>query len=330
MAAIAPGFLCVGQARYRGAVNATSPKIALPTIGVYGQPPRDVLEPVAGATQLSPLVPGSPGLEALAAGSLDAISILAPPGTVERRYVLAQALRALSPEGRLSVAAPKDQGGSRLKKELEAFGCQPAEDARRHHRILTCRRPVVPMGLDKAIADGSPRLDPKLGLWTWPGVFSWDRIDPGSALLVNELPLLAGKGADLGSGIGFLARTVLTSPRVESLALVDLDHRAVEASKRNVDDPRASFHWADIRSTGIAPGSLDFAVTNPPFHDTGNEDRVLGQTFIRQAAAMLRKGGALWLVANRHLPYEVVLDEVFKTWTPHGDTGAYKVIEARK
>lgn len=310
-------------------MNTTSPPAKLGN-AVYGQPPRDVLEPVAGARQLSPLVPGSLALEALAEGSLDTIAILAPPGTVERRYVLALALRALSPEGRLSVAAPKDQGGSRLRKELEAFGCQPVEEARRHHRILTCRRPVVPLGLEPAIAEGSPRLHRGLGLWTWPGVFSWDRIDPGSAMLVKALPPLAGKGADLGAGIGFLSHAVLTSPKVESLALIDIDRRAIEAARRNVTDPRASFHWADVRAADIELGSLDFVVMNPPFHDGGTEDKLLGQTFIRQAAALLRRSGTLWLVANRHLPYEAVLGEVFKTATPRGDTGAYKIFEARK
>ncbi len=297
---------------------------------VYGQPPHDVVETPAGATQLSPFVPGSGSLEDLPDGALSAITILAPPGTVERRYVIAQALRVLAPEGRLTVAAMKDRGGSRLRKELEAFGCPGVEDARRHHRILTCRKPAAPVGLDAAIADGAPRLHEGLGLWTWPGVFSWDRIDPGSLLLTQKLPPMAGKGADLGSGIGFLAHAILTSPKVESLALVDLDRRAVETSRRNITDPRVTFQWADVRSTGIEAGSLDFVVMNPPFHDGGAEDRLLGQTFIRQAAIMLRRGGLLWVVANRHLPYEAVLAELFRTATPQGDTGAYKVFEARK
>lgn len=297
---------------------------------LYGLPPRDVAPAPAGARQLSPLIPGSAALEALEPGSLSEAVVLAPPGTVERRAVVAQVLRALAEGGRLTVAAPKEKGGSRLKKELAAFGCEIAEDARRHHRICVTRRPAAPVGLEAAIAEGAPRLHAGLGLWTWPGVFSWDRIDPGSEALVGELPPLSGKGADLGAGIGFLARAALTSPLVKSLTLVDIDRRAVEASKRNVVDERAEFRWADVRSCGIEPGSLDFVVMNPPFHDGGSEDRLLGQTFIRQAAAMLRKGGTLWLVANRHLPYEAVLDEAFKTWAPHGDTGAYKVIEARK
>jgi len=148
--------------------------------------------------------------------------------------------------------------------------------------------------------------------------------------LVKHLPKMAGKGADLGAGVGFLAGAILASPKVESLVLIDNDRRAVEAARRNIDDPRASVLWADVRASGVTPASLDFVVMNPPFHDGGTEDRNLGQTFIRQAASLLRRGGTLWLVANRHLPYEGVLAELFRTATPRQDTGGYKVFEAVK
>jgi 16S rRNA (guanine1207-N2)-methyltransferase len=77
-------------------------------------------------------------------------------------------------------------------------------------------------------------------------------------------------------------------------------------------------------------GGLDFIVMNPPFHDGGAEDRRLGQAFIKKAAEMLRKGGVLWLVANRHLPYEAELKEAFKRVNPVGDGGGYKLFEAVK
>jgi 16S rRNA (guanine1207-N2)-methyltransferase len=69
---------------------------------------------------------------------------------------------------------------------------------------------------------------------------------------------------------------------------------------------------------------------NPPFHDGGREDQSLGVTFIQKAAAALRKGGVCWLVANRHLPYEAELEPLFATVTLKGQTGGYKVYEARK
>lgn len=296
---------------------------------VYGNPPADVLETPKGARQLSPLIPGSDDVAQVADASFDQVALLVPPGAVEARYAIAQGLRTLAPGGALIAAAPKDRGGLRLKRTLEAFGCDVAETARRHHRICAVERPATLTGLDEAITEGAPRLLPS-GLWSQPGVFSWDRLDPGSDLLLKHLPKLKGRGADFGCGIGWLSRAVLSSPDVTSLLLIDLDRRAIDCARRNVEDPRATIEWADVRRTATPLADLDFVVMNPPFHDGGAEDRALGQAFIRAASAALRKGGSLWLTANRHLPYEAVLGEAFNAVKPVADSGGFKVYEARR
>lgn len=296
--------------------------------GLYGEPPADLAGRPDGAIQFSPLIPGSADLADSPGASLAGMVMLAPPGTIERRHALALALRALVPGAPLTVLAPKDKGGSRLRGELEDLGCSVSEDARRHHRICTTLRPAEPAGLDAAIAAGAPRFVEALGLWSQPGVFAWDRIDPGSALLVEHLPPLAGRGADLGCGLGVLARAALASPAVTGLVLMDIDRRAIAAARRNVEDPRASFQWMDLRAPAGAPAGLDFVVCNPPFHDGGAEDRALGQIVVRRAAGMLRRGGRLFLVANRHLPYEAVLKAAFRTVTPRVEAHGYKVHEA--
>ena len=308
-----------------------------PTACVYGAPPLELVDCPPDAVQVSPLVPGSADLATVATDSLSAVVMAAPPGTVERRYAVALALKALRPGGSLTVLAPKDKGGSRLGKELAAFGCQVDETSRRHQRICACAKGDQLAGLDAAITAGGPARLPELGLWSQPGVFSWDRLDPGTTQLLAALPPLAGRGADLGCGIGVIAIAVLKSPSVTALDLVDIDRRAVHAAGRNVQDPRARLHWADVRSAQITGeiaaetvGELDFVVCNPPFHDGGAEDRALGQAFIRRARAMLKTGGALWMVANRHLPYEAVLDESFKSVARRAETGGFKVYEARR
>lgn len=295
---------------------------------LHGRPPA-VFDPPGAATQTSPLIPGATALEGMAEGSVDEIMIYAPPGVLERRYTLALALKALKPGGRLDVMAPKDKGGSRLKKELEAFGAEVGESAKAHHRRCVVIKGDGLTGLDAAIAAGAPRLVPGLEAWSQPGVFAWDRIDPGSALLAQTLPPLKGAGADLGCGYGALATVALRSPAVTALRLYDLDRRAVEMARKNVEDGRVTIEQADVRTLSTE-GDLDFIVTNPPFHDGGAEDKRLGQTFIRQAAGMLKKGGTLWLVANRHLPYEAELNEAFKRVRMVADTGGYKVFEAVK
>ncbi|KAB0679553.1 class I SAM-dependent methyltransferase [Aureimonas leprariae] len=297
---------------------------------VYGRPPADVVELDPDARQFSPLVPGSASLEEAPDASLERATVLAPPGTIERRFVLAQILRAAKPGASLAVLAPNDKGGRRIAADLEGFGCAVATESRRHHRIARLARPERPTGLAEAIAAGALRFDETLGLWTQAGVFSFDRIDPGTRLLLDSMPPLAGRGADLGCGIGVIGRAVLRSDKVSGFVSVDLDRRAVEAARRNIADPRAAFRWADLREDMSGLAELDFAVSNPPFHDGGAEDRVLGQAFIRRAAASLRRGGTLWLVANRHLPYEAVLAERFARVRLAAEAGGYKVFEARR
>ena len=64
-------------------------------------------------------------------------------------------------------------------------------------------------------------------------------------------------------------------------------------------------------------GSLE----GPRAHVTG---------FIRAAAGGLRSGGIFYMVANRHLPYEATLKDVFAHVEMIADEGGYKVIRAIK
>ncbi len=301
------------------------------SFGLYGAPPADLADVPRDAIQFSPLMPGAAALDRQAAASLDAMTLLAPPGTIERRYALAQALRALKDGAPLTALAPNDRGGTRLRKELEAFGLDVNENSKRHHRIVTTTRaPGIGDIVAQVIEDGGPRFDDEIGLWTQPGVFSWDRLDPGTHMLIEHLPALSGRGADFGCGIGILARAVLASETVTDLALVDIDRRAIECAEHNLDTPRAKFIWADLRDPHPALTNLDFVVMNAPFHDAGQEDKGLAQAFVRRAAESLRKGGVCVMVANRHLPYEAVLKPLFKAVKPVIEQGGYKIYEARK
>jgi 16S rRNA (guanine1207-N2)-methyltransferase len=300
-----------------------------PYANVYGAPPPDLVGALAGRTQYSPLVPGAQALEDAAPQSLEGLIMLAPPGTMERRYAIALVLRALKPGSALLVLAPKDKGGSRLAGDLEALGCDFQESSKRHHRICITQSSGDEKAIAQAIAEGAPRFDDDLGLWTQPGVFSWNRLDAGSALLLDHLPALSGKGADLGCGIGILAHAALASDLVTSLTLVELDARALSCTRRNVNETRAHFVQADLRKLNVpALKGLDFIIMNPPFHNGGAEDKSLGQIFIKTAAGLLRKGGRLYCVANRHLPYEAVLKEHFRRVDVLADRDGFKIFEA--
>ena len=297
--------------------------------GVYGAPLAALAPVPADAVRFSPFAPQAPTLEGEPEAGFSEFIVAAPGSVLERRYMLAQALRLLEPGASLVALAPKSAGGGRLASELEAFGCAVHETAKAHHRICRCARPDSPVGLDDALAAGGPQVLPDLGLWSQPGVFSWNRIDTGSALLIETLPPLAGRGLDLGCGIGVLSLAALRSEAVTALTLVDADRRAIEAARRNVIDPRARFLHADARDE-VVGFELDFALINPPFHAAGDEDRNLGQALARAAAMSLKRGGALWLVANVTLPYERALDGVCTSIRQVARSGGFKVLEGRR
>ena len=166
------------------------------------------------------------------------------------------------------------------------------------------------------------------GYVTAPGVFSADGIDPASAALVAALPDKLGRHvADLGAGWGFLSKAILERPEVETLYLVEADHTALECAKINVQDDRAEFHWAD--ATQWEPRArMNAVVMNPPFHTGRTADPDLGRAFISAAARMLAPNGSLWLVANRHLPYEATLSTVFASVEEIAGDNRFKILRA--
>ena len=168
------------------------------------------------------------------------------------------------------------------------------------------------------------------GMWTAPGSFSADGEDPGTTLLLAALPAKLGATvADLGAGWGALAAGVIPRETIGALHLVEADQAALDCARCNLPDPRVQFHWADA-TTWTPPALLDAVVMNPPFHTGRAADPGLGQAFIAAAARVLKPSGQLWLVANRHLPYESTLAERFRTVEEVAGDTRFKILHATR
>ena len=166
------------------------------------------------------------------------------------------------------------------------------------------------------------------GFITKPGVFSAGVVDPASILLADVLPEhLAGDVADLGAGWGYLSSRILSRDAVTKLDLIEADFFALECAKKNVSDPRAKFYWTDATTWN---GSYDCVVMNPPFHISRDGDPELGRSFILAAKRCLKAKGSLWMVANRHLPYETALDQCFSKVVELPGNGRFKLFHASR
>lgn len=168
------------------------------------------------------------------------------------------------------------------------------------------------------------------GFFTAAGVFSDGAVDAGSALLAEALPpKLPARMADLGAGWGYLSLAVLARDGVASLDLIEAEALSLDCAQLNVTDPRARFHWADALRF-MPDKAYDGIVMNPPFHTGRAADAGLGRAFIQAASRLLAPHGKLWMVANRHLPYESAMSESFRNVDVIGGNNAFKLFHATK
>jgi 16S rRNA (guanine1207-N2)-methyltransferase len=266
-----------------------------------------------------------------------ALALVLPPRQRDQaRALLADAFARLSPGGVLVACQANAEGARSMQADLARLAGAVRAEGKRHCRVAwvtaTAQAQAGELAQQWRQADAPREV---AGGWrSRPGVFAWDRVDAASALLIEYLPRnLHGRAADLGAGTGVLAAALLErNPQLERLDLYEASARALALARENLGSPattvQVGFHWHDV-TTGL-PDRYDAIVMNPPFHLGRADAPELGRAFIAAAAQALRPGGRLWLVANRHLPYEAALAQGFAEVREVADAGGFKVIVARK
>jgi len=275
-------------------------------------------------------------------GRYPLVLLLPPRQREQARALYARALDRLAPGGRVLACAAHKEGARSAEADLRSLAGPVASLSKNKARVFW----TGPLdgagddGVDQALLARWRELDAPRDVAggrfrSRPGVFAWDRVDPASALLASELHAgLKGRAADLGAGFGYLSVELLERcPGITALDLYEADARALALARENLAPlagrAELGFHWHDVTS-GI-PGGYDVIVSNPPFHGQGRAERPdLGRAFISVAAAALAPGGSLWLVANRHLPYEAALGSGFDQVETLAQRHGFKVVHARK
>ena len=300
------------------------------------KPAADALLREGRAAQVVDALPDAPATGA------HQVLLLPPRQRDALRALLARAVEACAEGGTVVASVDNDAGAKSVEADLRRLmGGLDCTVSKHHCRVFWASRHAARCDaglLRQWLAGDAPRRIaapqlPQGGFLSRPGVFAWDRIDPASALLAAHLPAdLRGHGADLGAGWGYLSLQVLArAPQVEGMDLYEADARAVALARDNLHDAghggKAHCAWHDV--TAGLPRTYDFIVTNPPFHLHDRADRPeLGQRFIQVAAQALRRGGRLYLVANRHLPYEAALAAGFAHVRVLAQRDGFKVVEA--
>lgn len=144
-----------------------------------------------------------------------------------------------------------------------------------------------------------------------PGIFGWQKLDQGSALLIQQLDGFLEHFAappqrcvDLGCGYGYLAVMVHQRLPDARWLLTDNNAAALLAAENNcryhgID---AQFLLADCAEG--ESGKFDALFCNPPFHQGFAVEGGLSDRFIAAAHALLRPGGQALFVVNQFIPLE--------------------------
>ena len=266
------------------------------------------------------------------------VLMLPPRQRDEARALFARAVECTSAGGRVIASMSNNEGARSGEADLVRLA-GPVEVASKNKCRVFWTQPLNGAADPSVFSQWStldaPRPIEGGRFVSRPGIFAWDRIDIASALLAKHLPKdLSGNAADLGAGFGYLAAALLERcAGITALDLYEAEKRALDLAERNLSSSRQHkplrFHWHDV--TGGLLGKYDVIITNPPFHAQRGVDRPdIGRRFISVAAAALNARGRLWLVANRHLPYESVLASEFARVRTIAEQHGFKIVEATK
>ncbi|MFW2381898.1 MAG: methyltransferase [Acidimicrobiales bacterium] len=197
------------------------------------------------------------------------------------------------------------------------------------------------------LADGT---DP--GSSPWPKTVSWDRgltvvvhagvfggtkLDLGTRVLLDNLPELEPKEGrtldvvDLGCGNGIVGTVLANNPSVR-VTFVDESYLAVssaDATFRHNHPTQSAETLVDDCGESLPDASFDVVLNNPPFHRNNELTDATAWKMFNQSQRILRTGGELRVVGNRHLGYHAKLRRIFGNCAVVGATPKFVVLSAR-
>jgi len=288
------------------------------------------------------------GVIGLSSASFGLVLSHLPRGRAVQEEFIRGVAWVLRPGGRFYFVANKRVGiKGAITYARELFGqCGVVRQKKGYHVAMAIR----PTGLQPfPLADGYVARAITLNgiettLVSKPGVFAWDRLDDGTAALVGAMEIGPhDRVLDLGCGTGLAGlaaarRTVnIPSPRrggAAQVVLADADARAVESARRTLEAngiANAEILLSDCGSAVPSAGSghrFDVVVANPPFHQGVGVDYEVACQFVRDAARVLRRGGRLFLVANRFLRYGDFIRDTFGSVATAYADNRYHVLTA--
>ena len=269
-------------------------------------------------------------------GSFDQAIIFVPKSKELLNYILHNVVSRLGLGASIFLVGEKKAGVERAAKQLQPYGKALKLDSARHCQMwqVTIDSTVTA----KTLADwaqqytvATPNGD--LTICALPGVFSQNRLDMGTAVLLPFLSqVTSGKIADFGCGAGVISAYLAKLNPKNRIFAMDVDAFALASTRMTFEKNGLAPEQLEITAvTGIedAPLFLHAIVSNPPFHQGIQTDYNASESLCKTSRRHLKSGGELWIVANRFLNYPLLIEQNFGQCTTKADQQGFKVLFAK-
>lgn len=215
-------------------------------------------------------------------------------------------------------------GGGRIKHMTKSmndvlgtyFDSVEASLATQKSRVLRARGPKndTARAALSLLPHSQHHTDLDLTVYAFGGVFAGTSIDIGTYDLLAVLDRVSGKQQqriiDFGCGSGVLAAQIARLRPTATVVATDQSWAAVNSARATIAANELSDRVSVIRDDGLSTqedNSADLILFNPPFHSGAAVHAGTSLRLFAEAGRVLKPGGELWVVANRHLSYKPAL-----------------------
>ncbi len=277
---------------------------------------------------------------ALNPASFDGVLYRVSKERATSHYVINQTVKILKPRASLVLAGEKNDGLKSYVKQAGKLFSNPVnaeKNGTAYIASIALNATENDLLSDKNYPQlRSIQLSDNLCLQSKPGIFGWDKIDRGSAFLIDHLPqfLSSFKNApqtllDLGCGYGYIALSA-SQYGFNRLLATDNNAAAILAAQKNLDS------FTTIESSALATDAgdgideqFDTILCNPPFHSGFSIDDQLAVKFLSQTQRLLNRSGQALFVVNTFIPLEHKAKSFFERIDVVANNGSFKLISLK-
>jgi 23S rRNA (guanine1835-N2)-methyltransferase len=252
-------------------------------------------------------------------GNFELVLIKVPKNLALLEYQLIQLKPHLSSSAVILLAGVVKTVPATIWKMLEKIiGPTETSKAQKKARIISVKPDHDLLRVSSSYPASWKLEDSEFTLLNHANTFSRDRLDNGTRLMLQHLP--ATEGAidivDLGCGNGVLGMMAAYQNPASNISFIDESYMAIASARHNMlqlseREGRVDFFNTDGLKQ-FADNCCDLVLCNPPFHQQQAQLDTVALSMFAESDRVLREGGALWVIGNRHLQYHNKLKSWFK------------------